>query len=91
MCNSDNQLQMDKEINLHGKKKVSSKRVTGLQFLLSDNDSDKVMVTSADSQIRIICGEDVICKLKGQDLFITALHLFYLRLKIINFCCACSF
>jgi len=56
---------MDQEINVHGKKKVASKRISGLQYLPSDSDSDKVMVTSADSQIRIICGEDVICKLKG--------------------------
>jgi len=65
LCTSENQLQMDQEINVHGKKKVASKRISGLQYLPSDSDSDKVMVTSADSQIRIICGEDVICKLKG--------------------------
>lgn len=72
LSTSDNQLQMDQEINVHGKKKVTSKRISGLQFLPSDTDSYKVMVTSADSQIRIICGDDVICKLKGQHLFITA-------------------
>ncbi|KAL1202757.1 COMPASS-like H3K4 histone methylase component WDR5B [Cardamine amara subsp. amara] len=66
----DNQLQMDKEINLHGKKKSSSKRITGLQFVA--NDLDKVMVTSADSQIRIICGEDVISKLKASSLRTTS-------------------
>ncbi|KAF8103345.1 hypothetical protein N665_0188s0283 [Sinapis alba] len=63
----DNQLELDKEINLHGgtkkkKNKVPSKRITGFQFFPSD--SDKLMVTSADSQIRIICGVDTICKLK---------------------------
>lgn len=63
IVHSDNQLQLDKEINLHGKKKSASNRITGLQFVV--NDSDKVMVTSADSKIRIICGEDVFCKLKG--------------------------
>ncbi|XP_023643383.1 WD repeat-containing protein 44 isoform X2 [Capsella rubella] len=66
----DNQLQMDKEINVHGKKKVASKRITGLQFLPSD--PEKVMVTSADSQIRILCGEDVICKLKASSLRTTS-------------------
>ncbi|XP_024015357.1 WD repeat-containing protein 44 isoform X2 [Eutrema salsugineum] len=66
----DKQLQMDREINLHGKKKFPGKRITGLQFL--PNDSDKVMVTCADSQIRIICGEDVICKLKGSSLCTTS-------------------
>ncbi|KAG7658429.1 WD40 repeat [Arabidopsis suecica] len=68
----ENQLQMDQEINVHGKKKVASKRISGLQYLPSDSDSDKVMVTSADSQIRIICGEDVICKLKASSLRTTS-------------------
>ncbi|CAH8310263.1 unnamed protein product [Eruca vesicaria subsp. sativa] len=62
----DNQLELAKEISLHGgkktKKKVPSKRITGFQF--SPGDSDKLMVTSADSQIRILCGVDTICKLK---------------------------
>ncbi|CAN8272780.1 unnamed protein product [Cochlearia groenlandica] len=59
----DNQLQLDREISLHGKKKKDPrKRITGFQFF--PGDSDKVMVTSADSQIRIICGVDTICKLK---------------------------
>ncbi|KAG7584613.1 WD40-repeat-containing domain [Arabidopsis thaliana x Arabidopsis arenosa] len=68
----DNQLQMNQEINVHGKKKVTSKRISGLQFLPSDTDSYKVMVTSADSQIRIICGDDVICKLKASSLRTTS-------------------
>ncbi|KAG2325141.1 hypothetical protein Bca52824_007869 [Brassica carinata] len=64
---TDNQLELDKEISLHGgkkkkTKKVPSKRITGFQFF--PGDSDKLMVTSADSQIRIICGVDTICKLK---------------------------
>ncbi|XP_024014809.1 WD repeat-containing protein 44 [Eutrema salsugineum] len=59
----DNLLQLDREISFHGgKKKVPSKRITGFQFF--PGDSDKVMVTCADSQIRIICGVDTICKLK---------------------------
>ncbi|CAN7090614.1 unnamed protein product [Brassica rapa subsp. narinosa] len=66
----DNQLQMDREVSLtHGKKKVPSKRITGLEYF--PNDSDKVMVTCADSQIRIICGEDVICKLKASGVCTT--------------------
>ncbi|KAJ0255209.1 Transducin/WD40 repeat-like superfamily protein [Hirschfeldia incana] len=65
---TDNQLELDKEISLHGgkkkknKNKVPSKRITGFQFF--PGDSDKLMVTSADSQIRIISGIDTICKLK---------------------------
>ncbi|CAN6929680.1 unnamed protein product [Brassica oleracea] len=63
----DNQLELDREISIHGgmkknKKKVPSKRITGFQFF--PGDSDKLMVTSADSQIRIISGVDTICKLK---------------------------
>ncbi|CAG7861080.1 hypothetical protein IGI04_034216 [Brassica rapa subsp. trilocularis] len=66
----DNQLQMEREVSLtHGKKKVPSKRITGLEYF--PNDSDKVMVTCADSQIRIICGEDVICKLKASGVCTT--------------------
>ncbi|KAL0693990.1 hypothetical protein Bca4012_061170 [Brassica carinata] len=67
----DNQLQMDREVNLlHGKKKkVPSKRITGLEYF--PNDSDKVMVTCADSQIRIISGDDVICKLKASGVCTT--------------------
>ncbi|VVA93477.1 unnamed protein product [Arabis nemorensis] len=69
----DNQLQLDREINLHGKKKLPSKRITGLQFF--PNDSDKVMVTSADSHVRIVCREDVICKLKASSLRTTSASL----------------
>ncbi|KAF8049093.1 hypothetical protein N665_2295s0003 [Sinapis alba] len=67
----DNQLQMDREVNLlHGKKKkVPSKRITGLEYF--PNDSDKVVVTCADSQIRIISGDDVICKLKASGVCTT--------------------
>jgi WD40 repeat protein len=35
-----------------------------LVFSFFPGDSDKVMVTCADSQIRVICGVDTICKLK---------------------------
>ncbi|CAA7031948.1 unnamed protein product [Microthlaspi erraticum] len=66
----EKQLQMDREINLHGKKKASSKRITGLEFL--PNDPDKVMVTFADSKIRIISGDDVICKFKASSLRTTS-------------------
>lgn len=59
----DNQLQLDTQIFLPGKKKLPCKRITGFQF--SPSDSSKVLVTSADSQIRILSGSDVIFKLKG--------------------------
>ncbi|XP_010553565.1 PREDICTED: WD repeat-containing protein YMR102C-like [Tarenaya hassleriana] len=65
----DDQLQLDREINFHRKKKVPSKRITGFQFF--PGDTDKLMVTSADSQIRILSGDDSICKLKGSSLLLT--------------------
>ncbi|XAR70137.1 hypothetical protein NMG60_11026905 [Bertholletia excelsa] len=59
----DNQMQLDDEINLKGKKKLPCKRITGFEF--SPSDPSKVLVTSADSQIRILHGVDVISKFKG--------------------------
>ncbi|CAK7324212.1 unnamed protein product [Dovyalis caffra] len=60
---SDSQLQLDAPISLLGKKKSPCKRITGFQF--SPQDSTKVMVTCADSQVRILQGRDVIGKYKG--------------------------
>ncbi|XP_031252828.1 WD repeat-containing protein 44-like [Pistacia vera] len=60
---SDNHLQLDAEICLHSKKKSPCKRITGFQFL--PQDSSKVMVTCADSQVRILQGLNVIGKYKG--------------------------
>ncbi|XP_042508377.1 uncharacterized protein LOC122084307 [Macadamia integrifolia] len=60
---SDNLLQLDDQIRLQGKKKSPWKRITGFQF--SPSDPSKVMVTSADSQVRILHGLDVVCKFRG--------------------------
>ncbi|EXB83870.1 WD repeat-containing protein 44 [Morus notabilis] len=60
---SDNRLQLYAQISLQGKKKSPHKRITGFQF--SPSDPRKLMVTSADSQIRIIHGVDVIGKYRG--------------------------
>ncbi|XP_050237577.1 uncharacterized protein LOC126687186 [Mercurialis annua] len=60
---SDSHLQLDAEICLHSKKKSVCKTITGFQF--SPQDSTKVMVTSADSQVRILQGLNVIGKYKG--------------------------
>ncbi|KAJ9681122.1 hypothetical protein PVL29_020152 [Vitis rotundifolia] len=60
---SDNRLQLHALICLQGKKKSPFKRVTGFQF--SPSDPSKLMVTSADSQVRILDGVDVICKYRG--------------------------
>ncbi|XVF10111.1 hypothetical protein REPUB_Repub07fG0155100 [Reevesia pubescens] len=60
---SDNHLQLDAHICLNGKKKSPCRRIIGLQFL--PQDSSKVMVTCADSQVRILQGLNVICKYRG--------------------------
>ncbi|KAI9182410.1 hypothetical protein LWI28_025079 [Acer negundo] len=60
---SDNHLQLYDHVCLQGKKKSPFKRITSFQF--SPSDSSKVMVTSADSQVRILHGIDVICKFRG--------------------------
>lgn len=60
---SDNHLQLDDQICLHGKKKSPCKRITGFQFF--PQDSSKVMVTCADSQVRVLDGLNVIGKYKG--------------------------
>ncbi|XP_022738205.1 WD repeat-containing protein 44 [Durio zibethinus] len=60
---SDNHLQLDAHVCLNGKKKSPCRRITGLQFL--PQDSSKVMVTCADSQVRILQGLNVICKYRG--------------------------
>ncbi|XP_043715659.1 vegetative incompatibility protein HET-E-1-like [Telopea speciosissima] len=57
---SGNCLQLDDQICLLGKKK---KRITGFQF--SPSDPSKVIVTSADSHVRILDGVDVVCKFRG--------------------------
>ncbi|XP_077248524.1 uncharacterized protein LOC143888106 [Tasmannia lanceolata] len=69
---SGNHLQLDAQICLQGKKKSPCKRITGFEFCPSD--PRKIMVTSADSQVRILdvdvaCkdrdGVDVVCKYRG--------------------------
>ncbi|KAF6146020.1 hypothetical protein GIB67_026197 [Kingdonia uniflora] len=58
----DNHLELGAQVYLSGKKKSPGKRIIGFQF---SSDSSKVMVTSADSQVRILDGLDVICKYRG--------------------------
>ncbi|KAK2390759.1 Transducin/WD40 repeat superfamily protein [Trifolium repens] len=60
---SDNHLQLDSQVCLIGKKKLPGRGITGFQFL--PQDSNKVMVTCADSQVRILDGLNVICKYKS--------------------------
>ncbi|CAH9089594.1 unnamed protein product [Cuscuta epithymum] len=59
----ENRLQLTSQVSLQGKKKLSRKRITGFQFC--PKDGSKVMVTSADSQVKILHGSNVVCKFKG--------------------------
>ncbi|GMI66758.1 hypothetical protein like AT5G24320 [Hibiscus trionum] len=60
---SDNHLQLNSQICLRSKKKSACSRITGFQF--APGDPDKLMVTSADSQVRILQDVDVVCKFRG--------------------------
>ncbi|XP_037496216.1 uncharacterized protein LOC105642821 isoform X2 [Jatropha curcas] len=60
---SDGRLQLHAQKCLQGKKKSASKRITGFQYFSSD--PSRLMVTSADSKVRILDGVDVICKYRG--------------------------
>ncbi|KAK9914537.1 hypothetical protein M0R45_038311 [Rubus argutus] len=60
---SDNHLQIDDEICLYSKKKAPCKKITAFQFF--PQDPNKVMVTCADSQVRILHGVKVVGKYRG--------------------------
>ncbi|XP_072958287.1 uncharacterized protein [Typha angustifolia] len=61
---SDNHLELEAQISLQRKKRSSRNRITGFQSCPSD--TKKLMVTSADSKIRILDGVDVVSKYKGR-------------------------
>ncbi|KAJ6341615.1 hypothetical protein OIU78_009716 [Salix suchowensis] len=63
---TDNRLQLAAQICLQGKKKLPGRRITGFEF--SPSDASKLIVTSADSLVRVICGLDVICKFRASSL-----------------------
>uniref|UniRef100_A0A0A9EUC2 WD-repeat protein n=1 Tax=Arundo donax TaxID=35708 RepID=A0A0A9EUC2_ARUDO len=61
---SDNKLLQKKQIDLQNKKKKSSqKKITGFQFL--PGSTSKVLITSADSRIRVVDGLNLVHKYKG--------------------------
>lgn len=60
---TDSHFQLEALICLNNKKKPKCKRVTGFQFF--EQDPSKVMVSCADSQVRILQGIDIIGKFKG--------------------------
>ncbi|AQK44996.1 Transducin/WD40 repeat-like superfamily protein [Zea mays] len=60
----DNMLLQKKQIDLQNKKKKSSqKKITGFQFL--PGSTSKVLITSADSRIRVVDGLNLVHKYKG--------------------------
>lgn len=58
----DKQLHLDTHVCAMSKKKWP-RRITGFQFCPTD--SRKVIVSSADSQVRVLCGVNVVGKFKG--------------------------
>lgn len=60
---SDDELQLDSEVSFVGKRKSLDERITGFQFC--PNSCSKLMVTSANSVIRILEGINVVSKYKG--------------------------
>lgn len=61
---SENKLLQKSQINLQNKKKKSHhKKITGFQF--APGSSSEVLVTSADSRVRVVDGVDLVHKFKG--------------------------
>ncbi|GER29636.1 transducin/WD40 repeat-like superfamily protein [Striga asiatica] len=60
---SGDELVLKTEINVQEKRKSSGNRITGIQFL--KNGSQRVMIESEGSKIRIVDGLKVVCKYKG--------------------------
>ncbi|KAM0043794.1 putative transcription factor WD40-like family [Helianthus debilis subsp. tardiflorus] len=60
---TENKLQQKSEINLQNKnKKTRHKKITGFQFVPG---TSEVLITSADSRVRVVDGLDLIHKFKG--------------------------
>ncbi|KAM0926546.1 hypothetical protein ACQ4PT_003583 [Festuca glaucescens] len=60
---SENRLELESQVSLNGRKKSPHKRIVGFQYCPSD--AKKLMVTSGDSQVRILDGAHVISNYKG--------------------------
>ncbi|XP_042521180.1 WD repeat-containing protein 44-like isoform X2 [Macadamia integrifolia] len=61
---SANHLQLDAQICIQRRKKCFGNRITGIQFSMDDFHR-VVMITSADSKVRILSGVEVIHKYRG--------------------------
>ncbi|XP_052173636.1 uncharacterized protein LOC127788957 [Diospyros lotus] len=60
---ADCSLEQKNQIDIQQKKKSNVKKITGFQF--GPDNASEVLVTSADSRIRILDGSDIIHKFKG--------------------------
>lgn len=60
---SENHLALESQVPLYGRKKSPLKRIVGFQYCPSD--PKKLMVTSGDSQVRILDGAHVVSSYKG--------------------------
>ncbi|XP_075502297.1 uncharacterized protein LOC142540206 [Primulina tabacum] len=60
---ADCKLEQKDQIEIKKKKKVQAKKITGFQF--SPSNSSEVLITSADSRIRILNGLELVQKLRG--------------------------
>lgn len=60
---SDDVVKLDAQFQVQGKKKYGGKPITKLQF--APEDSQRVLITSADSRVRIFDGDGVIHKFRG--------------------------
>lgn len=56
-------LLLDAQIHIHGKKKTAGNKITGIKF--SQEKSQRVMISSEDSKLRIFDGVDLTYKYKG--------------------------
>ncbi|KAK7318465.1 hypothetical protein RJT34_03167 [Clitoria ternatea] len=55
--------QLEAQIHVHGNKKTSANRITGIQF--TQNNCQRLMITSEDSKIRIFDGIELVQKYRG--------------------------
>ncbi|KAL4587304.1 hypothetical protein LXL04_000173 [Taraxacum kok-saghyz] len=62
-CTADCKLEQKDQVELHTKAKPDPKKITGFQF--SPSNPSEMLVTSADSRIRILDGSHVVNKLIG--------------------------
>ncbi|KAL2531517.1 Transducin/WD40 repeat-like superfamily protein [Abeliophyllum distichum] len=60
---SGNEILLNAKIDIRGQKKSSGNKITGIQFL--KNESQRVMITSEDSKIRILDGLEVVHIYRG--------------------------